>query len=228
MANVRVLKKAAIWIAVILLLCLIIFFSITGRLGIALGFLLGLFAFVSRALNIIRAGRFLGGILGGNMFGSRAAPDNKTKYGQASEVTAEYLSMRLDHDSGQMDGEVLRGPHAGKLLGRMRIDELLDFWKEVQKDGDSVQLLEAYLDRSHSQWRASVDSETQSKGMSDLNKTMTEDEALRILGLKPQASIEEIKSTYRRLMSKMHPDHGGSAYLASKVNLAKEFLLKRR
>jgi len=228
MVNVRVLKKAAIWIAVIILLCLIIFFAITGRLGIALGFLFGLFAFVSRALNIIRTGRFLGRILGGNMFGFATPPENKNKYGQTSEVSAEYLSMELDHDSGQMDGKILRGNHAGKLLGTMRIDELLQFWKEVQMDGDSVQLLEAYLDRSHSGWRESVDSETHSKGRSDLNSTMTEKEALRVLGLKPQASIEEIKSTYRRLMSKMHPDHGGSAYLASKVNLAKEFLLKRR
>jgi DnaJ family protein C protein 19 len=55
---------------------------------------------------------------------------------------------------------------------------------------------------------------------------MTEEEAYRVLGLKPRATKEEIKAAHRRLIEQIHPDHGGSDYLAAKVNLAKDFLLK--
>ena len=56
--------------------------------------------------------------------------------------------------------------------------------------------------------------------------TMTEDEAYRVLGLSRGATADEIKAAHRRLIEQIHPDHGGSDYLAAKVNLAKDFLLK--
>ena len=58
------------------------------------------------------------------------------------------------------------------------------------------------------------------------SSAMTEEEALRILGLARGASEEEIKAAHRRLIEQIHPDHGGSDYLAAKVNIAKDFLLK--
>jgi hypothetical protein len=49
--------------------------------------------------------------------------------------------------------------------------------------------------------------------------------ALDVLGLKPGASVEEIRAAHRRLLRTVHPDHGGSAELTRQVNAARDILL---
>ena len=57
---------------------------------------------------------------------------------------------------------------------------------------------------------------------------MTRQRALEILGLKEGASDEAVRQAHRDLMRKIHPDHGGSGYLAGQINAARDFLLGNR
>ncbi len=57
---------------------------------------------------------------------------------------------------------------------------------------------------------------------------MSESQAIDILGLKDDATKEDVIQAHRRMMQKVHPDRGGSTYLATKINAAKEILVKIR
>jgi hypothetical protein len=151
---------------------------------------------------------------------------------QASEVTTDSLRMRLDHASGELDGEVRRGPFAGRALGSLRLDDLLTLLQDCQQgDPRSVALLETYLDRQQPDWRDELARRAErgrAAGASRTSGAMDEATALSVLGLGPGAGEAEIKAAHRRLMAKLHPDHGGSGYLAAQLNEAKEILLRGR
>ena len=149
--------------------------------------------------------------------------------------------MTLDHDSGEMEGTVLQGRHAGRRLDELTEPELLDLFGECSlRDDEGRRLLEAYLDRTLGpDWRERAEAEAERahtaaggtgqgwgrKQQSAGRTPMTREEAYEILGLSPGAGTEEIKEAHRTLMRKLHPDHGGSNYLAAKINQAKELLL---
>ena len=140
--------------------------------------------------------------------------------GQTSEVETEFLRMRLDHDTGEMDGTVLQGRHEGRTLRRLGLPELLELLDECRGDRQSMAVLQAYLDRVHEDWRSHR--RAPPSGSSD---GMSEEEARAVLGVGPDATREEIVQAHRRLMQRLHPDRGGSDYLAAKLNAAKDLLL---
>ena len=135
--------------------------------------------------------------------------------------------MELDHDSGAMRGRFIAGRYEGVSLDALDVPTLVAFIGEV--DDDSRQLLMAYLDRRQSSWRENAQGNAasgQSRGASPSGK-MTEEEAYQVLGLQPGANAAEIGRAHRSLMKKLHPDQGGSTYLAARVNQAKDVLLRR-
>ena len=71
-----------------------------------------------------------------------------------------------------------------------------------------------------------TDSGSSQKGAPHTLDTMDYNEALQILGLEAGASREEIITAHRRLIAKVHPDRGGSAALAQRINTARKVLLK--
>ncbi len=83
-----------------------------------------------------------------------------------------------------------------------------------------------YLLHLWRQYRFTKSGANQSSSRSQASSGISKTEAYRILGLQEGASKEEILAAHRRLMQKNHPDRGGSVYLATKINQAKDLLLK--
>lgn len=146
-----------------------------------------------------------------------------------SSVESEYFSMQLDHTTGLMSGSVKKGEYTGKDLKDLNIEKLINLYKEISAlDLDSAQLLEAYLDRRFkNKWRDHIDEKIHAKNSVHSNSKMTIDEAFNILGLQLNATRDDIIDAHRKLMQKLHPDRGGNDYLASKINQAKDLLLKQ-
>jgi hypothetical protein len=145
--------------------------------------------------------------------------------GQTSEVSTPYLRMGLDHDTGAMRGTVLAGRFAGARLDELNSEDLLDLLRECRAaDEEGARLLEAYLDRLHPDWH---DGFAAGQGAPrGAASDMTVEEAYDILGLTPGADESQIKAAHHRLMMQLHPDHGGTDYLATKINRARDVLLK--
>lgn len=191
--------------------CLLFYLAVTGKLH-WLGVLFAmLIPFARRLLPLLP--------LFGRLF--RHYQSNHQSRGNQSEVNTRTLHMTLDHDSGVMQGTVLQGPLQNRELGSLSEEEFISLLRYCRdNDTQSARLLETYLDkRFGDSWREDDHGEQNSPSSET-------EEAFQILGLQPGASREEIIEAHRRLMQKMHPDRGGSDYLAAKINRAKDLLLE--
>jgi hypothetical protein len=193
------------------------FTGIKGELAVAVP--LGLFGAGLLGWSPFGASGFanIGAIFGG--LGAQRTP------GQRSRVRSQFLDMSLDHDSGELEGQIVAGPYAGHSLREFDLPQLTAMISGF--DAESVSLLESYLDRRFPAWRQDAQGNA-ARGQSRpaASGKMTNEEAYQILGLQPGAGRDEIGRAHRALMKKLHPDQGGSTYLAARVNEAKDTLLR--
>jgi hypothetical protein len=145
--------------------------------------------------------------------------------GQVSRVRSAFLDMELDHDTGAMRGVIVAGPRQGTQLDALDVDTLVGLIGEI--DEESRALLAAYLDRRDAGWREHAQADAAAGRSSAPRGPMTHEEAYQILGLERGASTEDIVGAHRTLMKKLHPDLGGTNYLAARVNEAKDTLLRQ-
>ncbi|MFT7530965.1 MAG: hypothetical protein ACI9FD_001974 [Gammaproteobacteria bacterium] len=189
----------------------LILLVVTGRIPWLFAILGAALPWIQRGMMAMRAFKSLKGFMG---------PSAQ----QNSRVNTAWLGMTLDHESGDINGEILSGAFKGSLLNQLGLDQLLSVLQEVrQQDAQSVPLVEAYLDRYHGDWRDD-DEYTDSHHGTGGSSAMSREEALAILGLEEGANKKEITDAHRKLMLKMHPDRGGSSYLAARINQARDLL----
>jgi len=201
----------------------LLFLGITGRLHPVFALLGAALPFLMRTVGLLTRGAqfaallqaFRGSVLGGSS--TVNAP-------QSSEIRSRFIHMVLFHDTGMMDGTILEGQFIDEKLSQLELTQLYELLNEIGQDADSYNLLTAYLDREHEGWQAGG----HEKKTPPINEDMTEKQALDILGLNDNASRDDIIQAHRRMIQKVHPDRGGSTYLAIKINAAKETLIQIR
>ena len=138
-----------------------------------------------------------------------------------------WLEVETQTGTGRMSGRVLRGRFAGRSLDDLDRSALLSLVAEID-DRRSRELLETYLDRRFPGWREDVERDGAARARSTADAgAMTDEQAYEVLGLAPGAGEAEIRAAHRRLMLRVHPDQGGSTFLAAKINEAKDRLLGR-
>ncbi len=205
---------------------ILIFLALTGKLHWLFAAIGSLLPFARKLLPLILYLPFF------NQFYRRYKAKKATGYdandaGKTSQVQARFVRMSLNHDTGKIDGEVLEGEHQGQRLSELKLEQLialLHSWKS--QDEESARLLQAFIDNVYGdRWREQHTGSAYEGSNQSAPGTVSTEEAFQILGLEPDASKEEIIGAHRKLMQKLHPDRGGSNYLAAKINQAKDVLL---
>lgn len=157
----------------------------------------------------------------------RNSSRKRSSTGQQSVVETAWLKMILDHDSGEVSGEIHGGPFNGHTLQQLSDQQLIELYQLcISKDPQALKLLDSYIDRHRPHMAGdSGSNEQQHDEQAQSSTELSQEEAYQVLGLEPGASESEIIKAHKRMMQKVHPDRGGSNYLAAKINQAKQRLL---
>lgn len=195
-------------------------------------------AFIFKCFLFGAAGVLLLGVISGRMhwfgaviaamlpmlrFGAGAAtrilPFWLNRTGGVAPFKTQFLDVKIVLQRGTLTGSIIKGPHAGKAIETLDDKELAEleaYYKDL--DVKSYCIIKyarrAFTGKTHSQQQA--------PSFGDPSR----DEALQILGLSGSPTKEEIINAHRRLINRLHPDRGGSDFLAARVNQARDTLLK--
>ena len=153
---------------------------------------------------------------GPSTFNPHTAPPHNAD----SKTQTTELSMKLNHQTGTMTGTVLVGKFEGCDLESLSDEDLLKVYQTLREE-ESKRLLEAYVARH----RPHLSETTNETNDQPDGEGMSLKRAADILGIDITATKDEIVSAHRRLMDKLHPDKGGSSYLAAELNAAKKVML---
>ena len=139
------------------------------------------------------------------------------------------IDFVLQEDGSVGDGILRGGPLGGRRLESLGLADLLAVLTVCRgQDRAAVVPLEAYLDRRHAGWRVDAEGDGHPRpGRPAQPGVMTQDEAYQILGLERGATPEAVRTAHRTLMKRAHPDQGGSAEGAARVNAARDRLTNR-
>ena len=137
-----------------------------------------------------------------------------------SQFKTKSLNVTINFSNSQMDGEVLIGDLAGKKLSELSDEQLESIATQLKDiDRESYALLYAYRMR-----RGNAGQQNEDGFNAESFNGLSESEAYEVLGLDQTASKEEVIKAHKRLVQRLHPDRGGSDYLAAKINAAKDRL----
>lgn len=206
---------------------LLIFLAVSGKLHWLFAAAAALFPLLLRMLPLLRYVPFLRQWY--QRYQTRhtatAGPASGAPGSQQSTVVTHFLRMTLDHQRGEIDGLILAGRFINSRLSELTLAQLVQLNQDyLHQDADSARLLQRFAERIHGEaWHTA---QQQASSPSAHTTTMSRAEAYEILDLAAGATRDEIIAAHRRLMQKVHPDHGGSTYLAARINQAKDLLLK--
>lgn len=135
-----------------------------------------------------------------------------------NSLQSPYVQLSINPQSGEMAGQVRAGPYRDRHLHELDSNTLLSLLAECRRhDPLGAALLDAYMERYHSHARQ------HSRDSTSANLSL--DDAYQVLGLQQDAERQAVIDAHRRLIQRIHPDRGGSDYLAARINEAKEVIL---
>ncbi len=217
--NPALLARFMRWGAVAILTALALFTLRVGQIGFTV-----IFAAIAASVAMDRTGFLLNYL---SRFFSGGPPQGAPRAGggRVSRFRTEWLSMSLDHASGAFAGNILKGDFAGRTLGVLPLSDLVALYNRLRHDdGQSAALLETYFNRTQEGVWREMPGVAPGTASATGAAPMTRADALDALGLAPGATRSDIRAAHRRLMMLVHPDRGGSDYLAARINAAKALL----
>lgn len=219
----KVLARGLVWSATVLLMVVLIVLAASGRLSWLFVAVPVILTWVGRARMAADVFRLVVRLRGKSPFRPGSG---------ASRVETHHLRMTIDPVNGRMDGEIIAGARAGEKLSRIDIFDLIALLLVyADTDPPSAHLVADFLDRERPGWRDNPRAAQFAAWPGAGNFAsgpMTRDEALKILGLEEGVAESAIRAAHRRLIAALHPDQGGSSYLAAKINQARDTLLSGR